>query len=218
MNLDFFTSLRRRPAPRHQIFHRSKRPIGKWCLALPAIAVLATACVVASGDNMPSATPFSSAPAARTVVPERPPVYTSASFIVKLANGLSADEQQTVIARNGGTETSSVSALRLHTIETSGDTLDQIIKNYQSDPLTSSVEREKIRSAGATPSDAAYPDQWALPKIGWDSVHGTVSPAGSATIAVLDTGVDASQPDLLGHVSPGYSVFPASSADTDPNG
>src|SRR5437867_3119516 len=218
MNLDFFTSLRRRPAPRHQIFHRSKRPIGKWCLALPAIAVLATACVVASGDNMPSATPFSSAPAARTVVPERPPVYTSASFIVKLANGLSADEQQTVIARNGGTETSSVAALRLHTIETSSDTLDLTIQSYQSDPLILSVEREKIRSAGATPSDPAYPDQWALPKIGWDSVYGTGSPNGSATIAVLDTGVDGSQPDLSGRLVPGYSAFTASDPNSDPNG
>src|SRR5207244_1943367 len=79
---------------------------------------------------------LTSAPAALTSAPERPAVFTSASFIVKLANGLSADEQQAVIARDGGTETASVAALRLHTIETSGDTLDQIINNYQSDPLT----------------------------------------------------------------------------------
>src|SRR5439155_15557679 len=157
-------------------------------------------------------------PATLTSAPERPAVYTSASFIVKLANGLSADEQQAVIARNGGTETASVAALRLHTIETSGDTLDQTIKNYQSDPLTSSVEREKIRSAGAAPSDAAYPDQWALPKIGWDSVYGTVSPADSATIAVLDTGVDSSQPDLAGRLVPGYSAFTGSDPTSDPNG
>ena len=105
----------------------------KWRLALPAIAVLAAACVVASGDNTPTAPSLTSAPAALTSAPERPAVFTSASFIVKLANGLSADEQQAVIARNGGTETASVAALRLHTIETSGDTLDQIIKNYQSE-------------------------------------------------------------------------------------
>src|SRR3989442_9258923 len=190
----------------------------KWRLALPAIAVLAAACVVARGDNTPTAPSLTSAPAALTSAPERPAVFTSASFIVKLANGLSADEQQAVIARDGGTETASVAALRLHTIETSGDTLDQIIKNYQSDPLTSSVEREKIRSAGATPSDAAYPDQWALPKIGWDSVYGTVSPAGSATIAVLDTGVDSSQPDLAGRLLPGYSAFTGSGPNSDPNG
>src|SRR5207244_11009012 len=61
----------------------------KWRLVLPAIAILAAACVVARGDNTPT-TPM---------VPERPPVFTSASFIVKLAGALSADEQQAVIAR-----------------------------------------------------------------------------------------------------------------------
>src|SRR5438128_1946314 len=190
----------------------------KWRLALPAIAVLAAACVVARGDNTPTAPSLTSAPATLTSAPERPAVYTSASFIVKLANGLSADEQQAVIARNGGTETASVAALRLHTIETSGGTLGQTIQSYQSDSQVKSVERDKIRSAGAAPSDAAYPDQWALPKIGWDSVYGTVSPAGSATIAVLDTGVDSSQPDLAGRLVPGYSAFTGSDPNSDPNG
>src|SRR5207247_2316293 len=112
----------------------------------------------------------------------------------------------------------SVPALRLHNIEAAGDTLNATVERYQSDPQVESVEREKIRAVGGTPSDPAYPDQWALPKIGWDSVYGTVSPTGTATIAVLDTGVDASQPDLVGHLSPGYSVLSASSADIDPTG
>src|SRR2546427_9831544 len=190
----------------------------KWRLALPAIAILAAACVVARGDNTPTAPSLTSTPAALTSAPERPAVFTSASFIVKLANGLSADEQQAVLSRNGGVETSSIPALRLHTIQASSDRLDVAIQSYQSDPQVESVEREKIRAAGATPSDPAYPDQWALPKIGWDAVYGTVSPAGSATIAVLDTGVDSSQPDLAGRLVPGYSAFTGSNPNSDPNG
>ncbi len=194
---------------RHAFSLVGRRSTGaKWRLVIPAIAILAIACIVARGDNTPTA----------PLVSERPPVFTSASFIVKLAGALSADEQQAVIARNGGVEISSVPALRLHNIEAASDTLNATVERYQSDPQVESVEREKIRAVGGTPSDPAYPDQWALPKIGWDSVYGTVSPTGTATIAVLDTGVDASQPDLVGHVSPGYSVLSASSADIDPNG
>src|SRR5205809_4566 len=194
---------------RHAFSLVGRRSTGaKWRLVIPAIAILAIACIVARGDNTPTA----------PLVSERPPVFTSASFIVKLAGALSADEQQAVIARNGGVEISSVPALRLHHIEAASDTLNATVERYQSDPQVESVEREKIRAVGGTPSDPAYPDQWALPKIGWDSVYGTVSPTGTATIAVLDTGVDASQPDLVGHVSPGYSVLSASSADIDPNG
>src|SRR5205085_2525400 len=69
-----------------------------------------------------------------------------------------------------------------------------------------------------TPSDTEYGQQWALPKIGWDSVYGSVNPAGSATIAVLDTGVDGSHPDLAGRVGPGWSAFAGSNPAADANG
>ena len=44
-----------------------------------------------------------------------------------------------------------------------------------------------------------------------------VNPAGSATLAVLDTGVDASAPDLAGRLVQGWS-FDGSDPGTDPNG
>src|SRR5207237_2508662 len=75
------------------------------------------------------------------------------------------------------------------------------------------------RSAQATPNDLEYPQQWSLPAIGWDQVFGSVSPAGTATVAVLDTGVDSSHPDLAGQLAPGTSILdPTSAGTTDPNG
>src|SRR5690349_13706079 len=49
---------------------------------------------------------------------------TTASLIVKLVPGLTTSEQAAVIARNGGTETSSVPALRLHVVQVPADDLD----------------------------------------------------------------------------------------------
>src|SRR3989442_6521886 len=137
MKLDILNPLKRRSAAnaRWPGRHRTSGP--KWRLAIPAIAILAAACVVARGDNTPIAPPPTSS--TRALAPELPPVLTPASFIVKLAGGLSADEQQAVLARDGGNETSSVAALPLHTIETSSDTLDLTIFRYQSDPQVASV-------------------------------------------------------------------------------
>src|SRR5207247_3917445 len=139
---------------RHAFSLVGRRSTGaKWRLALAAIVILAAASVVARGDNTPTA----------PLVSERPPVFTSASFIVKLAGALSADEQQAVIARNGGVEISSVPALRLHNIEAASDTLNATVQRYQSDPQVGSVERGTTRPGGGRPSDPAYPDRWALP-------------------------------------------------------
>jgi uncharacterized repeat protein (TIGR01451 family) len=138
-------------------------------------------------------------------------------LIVKLQPGLSAQEQQDAIERNGGRETSSVPALRLHMIEVPRATSDEALSALRSDPAVDSAERDLTREAEGTPSDPAYADQWNLPQVSWDQVYGSVEPAGVATIAVLDTGVDHSQPDLEGRMGTGHSVLEGP-ATSDPNG
>ena len=93
-----------------------------------------------------------------------------------------------------------------------------VVADLQANGTVSSVDLDRVREAEASPSDPSYPDQWSLPKIGWDSVFGTVDPAGSAVVALLDTGVDASHPDLAGQLVAGRSMLDSSAGTTDPNG
>src|SRR5262249_19078689 len=55
-------------------------------------------------------------------------------------------------------------------------------------------------------------------KIGWDTVFGTVPPTNTATVAVLDTGVDASHPDLAANLDAGTSILDGSDGMSDPHG
>jgi subtilisin family serine protease len=142
----------------------------------------------------------------------------TASIIVKLAVGLSVDEQGAVIAQNGGARTSTVAALRLHVVEVSADQLDQTIANYRGDPRVVRAELNKVRQSNALPSDPFYSQQWALPRIGWDLVFGNSMPGGSITVAVLDTGIEASHADLFGNVIAGTSILDGSNGLTDPSG
>jgi subtilisin family serine protease len=147
---------------------------------------------------------------------EEPSVTTS--LMVKMVAGLSQDEQAAVIASNGGIETSSIPALRLHVVEVSTSDLSTIIQNYQADPRVVSVEENKTRKAEGIPSDIFYAYQWALPQIDWDMVFGTVIPTGSATVAVLDTGVDSSHTELAGKLVTCTSILDGSDCTIDPNG
>ena len=154
---------------------------------------------------------------AADVVPPPAPGATT-SLLVKMVSGLSDSDQQAVITRDGGVESSVIAPLRLHVVDIDSSQLADVQQRYASDPQVQRVEVEKTREAQAVPSDTDYGQQWALPQIGWDQAYGTVVPSGSATIAVLDTGVDGNQPDLAGHLVPGFSAFPNSSPTVDPNG
>ena len=143
---------------------------------------------------------------------------STSSLLVKLIGGLTPDQQAQVIARNGGVEISSIPALRLHVIQVAPADLPQVLASYQADPQVVNAEENKTRQSQTFPADPLYPNQWSLPKIGWDQVFGNVTPTGSAIVAVLDTGVDAQHPDLAGNVIPGISILDGSSGTTDPSG
>jgi hypothetical protein len=139
------------------------------------------------------------------------------SVIVKMVPGLTQDQQREVIARNGGVWKSSILALRLHVVEIVATEISTTLNRYQSDSQVVSAEENKQRLWQMAPSDPLYIDQWALPKIGWDAVFGAMVPTGSATVAILDSGVDASHPDL-GEIVVGTSILDGSNGLTDPGG
>ena len=145
-------------------------------------------------------------------------ITTTSSLLVKFVPGLSLEQQANVIARNGGVEGSSIPALRLHVVAVATEQLATVLANYQGDPQVQSVEINQTRQSETLPSDPFYSSQWALPKIGWDQVFGAITPAGSARVALLDTGVDASHPELAGKVLPGTSFLDGSDGRVDPSG
>ncbi|HMI99090.1 MAG TPA: S8 family serine peptidase, partial [Gaiellaceae bacterium] len=99
------------------------------------------------------------------------------------------------------------------------DTTSEGAAALADDTSVARVEADQVRTVQAEPDDPGFAQQWSLPRIGWDQVYGVVDPIGTAKVALLDTGVDASHPDLSANVVPGTSVLdPSSDGTTDPNG
>ena len=119
------------------------------------------------------------------------------------AAGVSASTQAASLTAAGASDDGAIPALRMHAVRAS----DAAVTLLYADASVARVEADTSRAAEASPSDPSYTTQWSLPKIGWDQAFGTVTPSGSAIVAILDTGVDAAHPDLAGAVLPGTSIL-----------
>src|SRR5438477_10629953 len=176
---------------------------GKACRRFAGVLVVALSLVLCAvfGSTGASADPGTPA--------------SSARYIVTFAAGVDSAKQEADILAANASDASAIPELRMHVI----DGTDLAAATLSANPDVVRVDADVTRSVQATPSDPEYPQQWSLSRIGWDQVYGSVSPAGSARVAVLDTGVDASHPDLAGQVVLGTSVLdPTSDGTTDPNG
>src|SRR5438128_7867652 len=181
-------------------------------------AAQATSASAASGGFADRAAgPFGEDPSPSEPSGHRPTSGTT-SVLVTLNSNLNNDQVQKLVANLGGAERASMARLRLVVVDVPTAQAQAIRGRYLKDARVKSVELDHVRKAAASPSDPLYPNQWNLTQIGWQQVYGSVLPVGTATIAVLDTGVDATHPDLAGRVLSGYSAFAGSDPLTDPNG
>jgi subtilisin family serine protease len=147
--------------------------------------------------------------------PQRPATTT---LIVKTARGLSKAQTDAVVRGRGGNPKASVPKLDLHIIEVPVSAAEAIAKNLRNDSSIVRVESNQVRRWQGTPTDSQFDQQWALTKIGWDQIYGNVTPQFLTQIAILDTGVDASHPDLIGSIGTGTSIIPGANPLTDANG
>ncbi|WP_110514031.1 S8 family peptidase [Herpetosiphon llansteffanensis] len=89
----------------------------------------------------------------------------------------------------------------------------QLLKN----PAVRYAEYNAVRKTLVDPNDEYYSEQWGLPKIGangaWDMTQGN-----GLVIAIIDTGVSVTHPDLAGHVLPGYNALENNANSHDDEG
>jgi subtilisin family serine protease len=95
----------------------------------------------------------------------------------------------------------------------SGADLDALAARLAADPAVDYAEPNYVYTQMRTPNDTVLSQQWGLRKIhafeAWDITTG-----GPITIALLDTGVSPSHPDLQGKLLRGYDFF---NNDDDPS-
>lgn len=89
------------------------------------------------------------------------------------------------------------------------------IKQYMDDPNVEYAEPNYLKRAAMTPDDPLFSQQWGMSAVdapgAWDIATGS----SDVTVAVLDTGVDSTHPDLAVNVVQGENLVPKPNPTTD---
>jgi subtilisin family serine protease len=138
-----------------------------------------------------------------------PAAAPAAQLVVARDHGLSATERAD-LRRHAGVRHGRDLRLRDVEVVTVPDAeAAGALAALRADPDVRWAERDRRVHAFAT-NDTYYPVQWGLPTIGAPAAWSVATGAGQI-VAVVDTGVDATHPDLQGQLDP-------RGASTDPNG
>lgn len=129
------------------------------------------------------------------------PPYKTGELLVKFKENASQEEIDNLHSRLGSTIIRSITKFRLQQIKLK----EGLAENdgaliYQSSGIVEHAERHALRYPEMTPDDPGFISQWGLEKINaktiWDITRGHPD----VIIAVIDTGVDYTHPDLRDNI------------------
>jgi thermitase len=102
----------------------------------------------------------------------------------------------------------------LHVVNVPVNAEQKILEKLQNNPNIKFAELDKKVSISLSSNDPYFGSQYHLKKIGADTAWDTTQGEG-ITIAILDSGVDATHPDLKNNLLPGYNSYLGTTDSSD---
>jgi subtilisin family serine protease len=147
------------------------------------------------------------------------PRYDPDRVAVTFRSGTSRQAAVRAIEQAGGTLVRAVPKLNAYLVG--------VEPAQRADVLESLRDRRSVKSAApevmsealdVTPDDSAWPQQTGLRIAGFPAAWDVTQGSSRVVVAVIDTGVDSSHPDLQGALLPGYDVVNGDSNPMDDHG
>ena len=176
-------------------------------LPRPFLAVAAMLVAFAALLALPCAA-FAQAPAS-------PPID---ELLVGFHAGVSDAEAEDGYKSHGASKVEKLRGINVHRVKVPPQSIDAIEKALAKRKDVKFVERNRRIPSNLTPNDPSFPSQWHLTKVSapqaWDITQGSAT----VVIAIVDSGIDATHPELASKVLPGYNFVDNNTNTTDVNG
>ena len=160
-------------------------------------------------------------PLVAQAAPSTPPAQMTARILVRFAD---ASARERVLARRGGVSRGPVGKTGFEVVELAAPSSASAIATLRADPGVIAVEADARVRLTFTPNDPYYQTdpygangQWGLRKTQVDRAWDVQRGSASVVVAIIDTGVDPSHPDLQGQLvaGPRYVSSPDASCPVD---
>ena len=147
--------------------------------------------------------------------------FVPGRVLVRFRSDVSSYGAYRRVAESNAWSRGELPALGVHVVELpeTGNE-EEYVKRFLSMPEVLSAERDRIlEPAQVTPNDPYYAaSEWHLPKIAAPTAWATTTGNGGLVVAVLDTGVDPTHPDLASKLVGGWDVYYNTADSSDVNG
>lgn len=142
----------------------------------------------------------------------QPDAWVKGRLLVQTRAGLADVELDKIVKVHGG-KARRIGGSDLHIVDLPGNVSETaVLARLAHNPHLKFAELDGLVRPRATPNDPYLGSEWHLAKIGaptaWDTAQGL-----GVTIAIVDTGVDATHPDLASRLVPGWNFYD-NTADT----
>lgn len=135
------------------------------------------------------------------------PKYVPDRLLIKFNQNIPQNARQSILDENGASAIDEIPQIDVKVIRVPENALRGIENALKKNPSVEYVERDFILEPTMLPNDPDFSKQWHLSKIdmpaAWDITKGSKNVA----VAILDTGVDPSHPDLAGKLVAGYNFY-----------
>ncbi len=132
--------------------------------------------------------------------------YARGRILIESRAGLSNDDLEKVLKVHGG-KRRKIGQSNLHVVDLPpGVSEEAVVEQLKRNPAFKFVELDRRVKSTLAVTDPYVGSEWHLSKIGATSAWDTTQGAG-VTIAILDSGVDGTHPDLVPNLVPGYNVY-----------
>lgn len=143
--------------------------------------------------------------------------FVRGRVLVKFNSNIGRDHARQIIAGLGARDADEIAGIGVHILDLPFQASESaFVRTFESRPEVEFAELDQILPAEQMiPNDPLYDNlnSWSLPKIDASGAWSVNTGSPSVTIAILDSGVDATHPDLASQIVPGWNVY-NNNADT----